>query len=223
MFMTGRRIFLLIMLVSPVFIFLFSRFLRGALLKMANRVFIFISGAGVLVSFLFFTYFATTLNMDFNKLKDSFFAAFDSSQESIRFHQSIALIDNWKKAPLFGHGAGAGVPGYRKPGKDRAVPWGFELSYHSRLNQYGIIGFGLEAIYYLSIFFLGFYIIRKYNDFFMVALLSGYTAFLLANATNPFLNSFEFLWPIILPLIYINIKLIEGDSHASPSLEQISN
>ena len=218
MFMTGRRIFLLIILVSPIFIFIFSRFLKGSLLKMSNRVFVFISGAGILFSFVFFTYLASTVGMDFNRLKDSFFAAFDSSQEGIRFHQSEALLDNWKKAPFLGHGAGAGVPGYRKPGKDRAVPWGFELSYHSRLNQYGLVGFGLEALYYLSIFLLGFWVIRKYNDFLMVALLSGYAAFLLANATNPFLTSFEFLWPIILPLIYINIKLLKGSESNNTNL-----
>lgn len=220
MFMTGRRIFLLIILISPVFIFLFSRFLRGRALKQANKIFVFISSGGILLTFLFFTYFASTIALDFTKLKDSFFAAFDSSQEGIRFHQSIALIDNWKKAPFFGHGAGAGVPGYRKPGKDRAVPWGFELSYHARLNQYGLVGFGLELLYYFSIFILGIMVIRQFNDFLMIALLSGYAAFLIANGTNPFLNSFEFLWPIIIPLIYINIRLFDTNNTSKVSLEK---
>lgn len=210
MFLTGRRIFLLIILVTPVFVFLLSRLLKGQVLKDVNKIFTYVSGLTIIFSFVFFTYWSESLFLDFDKLKDSFVAAFDSSQEGVRFHQSESLIYNWKKAPLLGHGMGAGVPGYKKPGKDRAVPWGFELSYHSRLNQYGIIGFGFEALYYFFIVVLGCYIVRRDNDMFMIAILAGYLAFLLANATNPFLNSFEFFWPVILPLIYINIKLFKN-------------
>ncbi len=215
MLLSGRRIFMLIMITAPISLFLFSRYLKGSLKKNMNfglTVFMFIGGVGTIG---LFSYTAATYNLSLENLTESFTAAFDSSKESKRAEQGKALIASWKKAPLFGHGMGASVADYAR---DRERPWAFEMGYHVSLHRLGIVGFAFELFYYLGIIFLGIKIIKRDNDIVMIGLLCGFLGFLLAHATNPFLNSYEFLWPIILPLFYINLKLLNPrDENRQPN------
>jgi hypothetical protein len=48
----------------------------------------------------------------------------------------------------------------------------------------------------------------------MVATLTGTTTFLIANATNPYLEKFDCLWTVFLPLALINASLLNGDGTA---------
>ena len=205
MLVCGRRIFWLIILVSPIFLYFFTRFLKKEQRASINKSFILLLMFGLVLISMIFTYTAAKFDLKFEDVQKSFTAAFDNKTESIRSEQNTILLNSWKQAPIFGKGIGAGVEGYYR---NRERPWAFELGFHVSLHRLGLLGFGLELLYYLGIVFFGIKIIRQDSDFIMIGLLCGMMGFLLAHATNPFLNSYEFLWPIILPLAYINVKLL---------------
>jgi hypothetical protein len=46
----------------------------------------------------------------------------------------------------------------------------------------------------------------------MLPLSVGLAAFLIANATNPYLLKFDFMWALFLPLALINRWLVERDA-----------
>ena len=205
MLICGRRIFWLIILVSPVFLFLFTRFLTKEPKRIINKNFTLLLAFGLGLISMIFTYTAARFDIKFEDVQRSFTAAFDNQTESVRSDQHTFLLNSWKNAPFFGKGIGAAVDGYYR---NRERPWAFELGFHVSLHRLGLFGFGIELLYYFGILFFGIKIIRRDSDFIMIGLLCGMMGFLLAHATNPFLNSYEFLWPIILPLAYINVKLL---------------
>ena len=41
-----------------------------------------------------------------------------------------------------------------------------------------------------------------------VAILTGACTFLIANATNPYLETYDYLWVIFLPLAVVNVLLL---------------
>jgi hypothetical protein len=43
----------------------------------------------------------------------------------------------------------------------------------------------------------------------LVATLVGTTIFLVANATNPYLEKYDYLWVIFLPIAFVNCWLVE--------------
>lgn len=209
MLMTGRRIFILILLITPILLFIFSRFMNKEFRSKINRGLITMGLIGSVLILSIFSTSSNTFNLSLNNVSESFIAAFDSSKENIRAEQGKALINSWKKAPIFGHGIGSAVDGYIR---DPKRPWAFEMGFHTSLHRLGLLGFSFELLYYIGIIILGIRYIKKHNDFVIVGLLSGFMGFLIAHATNPFLNSYEFLWPVILPLIYLNIKLNKSES-----------
>jgi len=203
--LTGRRIFYLIILLTPILIFFLSRFLEKKQRRLIGKG---IKKLFILTPFLlipFFGYLSTNFGLDLESIYESFLSAFDSKVEGERFNQSEALLNSWRKSPIFGHGLGAAVDGYVRI---KTVPWAFEMGFHKSLHSLGLIGFGLEFSYYIGIIIIGIKIIKETNDIVMIGLLAGFISFLLGNATNPFINSYEFLWPLFLPLLYINIKLL---------------
>lgn len=55
----------------------------------------------------------------------------------------------------------------------------------------------------------------------MIVLLVGMTGFLIANVTNPYFGSFDFMWTIFLPIAYINLKLQKNKKLAITIKERI--
>jgi len=126
---------------------------------------------------------------------------------NIRLTQFVALMQGWKANPLLGAGLGAGVPQVVR-NSDR--PWEYELQYVLLLYQIGVIGIlvygaGLAWIYreakklVMSGSPLGVHI---------VPVLVGMTSFLIANATNPYLQTFGHLWTLFIPVALINSSLM---------------
>jgi len=205
-FLSNRRMLILIMLFSPFILAFFARFLqKKKRKKIYKTVFTSTIIAVLIVGFLLINY-ATVLDIDIENLIYEFQKLSDKNVDP-RFNQSTRLIEYWLEAPLVGQGAGASIPGYLR---NQTSIWAYELSYHLHLMQFGIIGFALELIFYLGIFFYGIKIIKKKNDSLMAALLAGCFGLLIANATNPYTNSLDFLWPLFLPLAYINLSMLKN-------------
>jgi hypothetical protein len=130
---------------------------------------------------------------------DQFFSIFDFSENASNVERRLqfaSLHDGWRDAPLFGAGAGAAA-GYSR---SQEQPWAYELSYVAFVFQYGLIGF---LLYAAGIIFLAHRLIlfvkHEGRSSFSFCILSGVIAFLVANATNPYLSKFDFMWVVFLP------------------------
>jgi hypothetical protein len=123
-----------------------------------------------------------------------------------RRDQFLALIEGWSAQPLFGSGHGAPAPGVIR---SDTTPWAYELSYVSLLYHTGIIGTLLYSSGVAWIGYMSYRIARRgWSEApAMVATLVGASSFLVANATNPYLEKYDYLWVIFLPLAFVNCYL----------------
>ena len=83
----------------------------------------------------------------------------------------------------------------------------YELTYVALLFQTGIIG----VLAYLGLLFWPVYkgaqLLKKTNEeagLFIIPSIVGCACFLIANATNPYLQSYDFMWALFLPIAIIN-------------------
>ena len=114
--------------------------------------------------------------------------------------QFEALMSDIEKAPFFGAGAGAAGSYLRSTD----MLWAYELTYVSMVFHYGIVG---------GLIYLGVALTLIYNMINMVRIngrdtvyfpfLMGMLSFLLANATNPYMGKFDYIWVILLPMIFM--------------------
>lgn len=147
-------------------------------------------------------------DLEMSSLIREFWNAFDFSAEqsaSVRVQQGDALIQGWIEKPIIGHGLGAGA------GVVRAIeePWAYELVYAALLFQAGLIGVVLYAVGIAWVFIAGTRIVRQIPESasIMLPLLAGLAGFLIANATNPYLSKFDYLWALFLPVAAINVYI----------------
>ena len=171
--------------------------------------------ASLLVSFGAYVYLQFTFGLDIHALMDFFLLGFDPSSswdESayVRQEQFFALLEEWSKRPFFGHGHGAAAWGSIRSFDQ---PWAYELSYVALLFHTGIVGFAIYAAAVIWIYRIGLRIIRSCDriGLYMVPALVGPPCFLIANATNPYLEKFDYIWVIFLPVALINYWLLTGD------------
>lgn len=122
---------------------------------------------------------------------------------SLRAKQFGALIEGWWFAPTFGHGLGAHLPDLIVSAEQ---PWAYELSYVALLFQVGFVG---VLVYAAGIVWIW----RRCRQIastdpaariILLPILVAMVCFLLANATNPYLAKFDYLWVIFLPVAVIN-------------------
>lgn len=218
MIVSGRRIMWLTILATPVYTFCFYLFLkredRQGIFRLTKRYLVF----GAIAVFIAVNYWFIAFNISFDFLAERFSAAFDSNEESARFEQAPRLIDGFLESPIIGHGAAAELAGFER---SNAMPWAFELSYQDDLFKTGLLGFGMFVLFVGGIFYYGIRVIWSDNDILMVGLLAGLLSFLIANATNPFLSSFDYFWPIFLPLAYINVCGLKSTGYLPIRLNDI--
>lgn len=139
-------------------------------------------------SFGFFDFYFDQVNSIFD------FELNDSNRE--RALQFDSLMDGISAAPFFGNGAGAAASYSRS----QLQPWAYELSYLALVFQYGILGF---LAYFFGIAFLIFNFIkmigRSGSSGLGYLFFAGFLSFLIANATNPYLGKFDYMWIIFIP------------------------
>jgi hypothetical protein len=124
-----------------------------------------------------------------------------------RSQQFKSLIDAWTGSPIIGSGVGAAGASYVR---DPSQPWAYELSYVALLYQTGVLGLALYASGMGWIFWTAIRMIRSGHPLGLQVfpVLVGTMAFLVGNATNPYLAKFDYLWVIFLPVAYINLWLL---------------
>lgn len=122
---------------------------------------------------------------------------------AVRGEQFFALLDAWADAPLFGWGYGTTAPGSLRSVE---FPWAYELSYLSLLFHTGLVGVALYGGAVVWLYANALRAIRSGEPAMrpLFPILVGTTCFLIANATNPYLEKYDYLWVIFLPLMYVN-------------------
>ena len=210
--LSGRRAVWLVLAISPLLIVAIKmftarriRFVIGT--KLLGSVFVLLTM--IVVLFFAGTNFA---GLDITMISRELFAGFDfvggGAGEAARVEQFFALIDGWQQNPLFGAGHGAAVAGSLRSVE---MPWAFELSYLALLYHTGLLGFFIYSAGVIWTLWMGIKIIRSEHwlNKYMQPVLVGMVCFLVANATNPYLTKYDYIWVIFLPVAIINIWLLD--------------
>jgi hypothetical protein len=211
-FAAGRRALFLVVFLSPMLVLLFRSFQPAA--ERSGNTKSMTKFAVTFVPSIAIIFFSLTLvyNFDLRLLWDRFVTGFDLSAQTVdaggteRRQQLIALSNGWLQRPFWGAGLGASALGSIR---SETMPWSYELYYLSLLYQTGIVGFTAYAAGVAWIFWKGITIIREGGELgrLMIPMLVGCAGFLIATATNPYLDRFDGLWVLFLPLAIVNYRL----------------
>ena len=213
---SGRRALLLCVVVGAPL----TLMLRAALpadTRRATRRVLAVAIAGAVVIGAAVLLYLQHLGFTPQALLAMFMEGFDFSGDvsaSLRRQQLHALLDGWAASPLLGAGHGAAAPGLvRSP----EMPWAYELSYVALLFHVGIVGLAAYAAGVLWIVWTGLRLLRTSSSVspYILPTLVGMLCFLIGNATNPYLEKFDYLWVIFLPVALVNHGLLHRDDAAS--------
>jgi O-antigen ligase len=209
---SGRRALILLMLIAPLFIWIFSSFQlpeakrhsRKSLLRLTLVVIV------ALVAMLIGSGSIHEINLP--GIVERVSQGFDFGPNSLddsgpeRREQYVALLHGWVENPLFG--AGHGASAYRSI-RSAERPWEYELFYLALLYQTGLVGFLSYAAGVGWIYWTGSKIIKQGGKLGpgMLSLLVGMSSYLTANAVDPYVARFDGMWAIFLPLAFINYWL----------------
>lgn len=206
MLVSGRRMFWLLGLISPLLVaglFVMTRMPLTQLIVRSAVVF------GLVLAILFSALSAFDIRMD--ALATSFLSAFlfsgGEESASLRGAQFVDLMEGWIQQPVLGAGHGTTAPEIIRSVEH---PWAYELTYVALLYQTGLLGMLIYGLAVGWTFVKAIKIARREPDFaaILVPLLAGMTGFLISNATNPYLSKFDYLWTIFLPVAVINAYLV---------------
>lgn len=172
--------------------------------------YLFVAVVIAFVIYLNREYLGKVFDMSFNKLLNET----GTSSTSIRSIQSQALINGWLESPFWGHGAGSYLPDLiREPD----MPWAYELTYHALLFQNGILGLFFTLFLYSTIIhnIISTAIIRKSLSNLSISIIVALISFLIANAVDPYLAKFGYMWVVYMPLsfgIYMKNSINNDDA-----------
>lgn len=125
----------------------------------------------------------------------------------VRYEQFYALINGWLENPFLGVGFGINAEGSIR---SEVVPGLYELTYIAKLFHTGLIG----IIIYLFLFLwavkeaVKILKVDKQHIYYFIPTLTGTSAVLIGQSSNPYMNSFDGLWVIFYPLAIINLILL---------------
>lgn len=212
---SGRRAFWVISLASPFILFVIFRMSGLAnpfRIKLLFFVIVLVSFASLIGSVVFKLSIESII---YDVLAGFDFGDSSNLSASVRAEQFYALLHGWMDNPLFGSGHGAAALGSVRSDKQA---WAYELSYLALLFQIGLIG---SLIYFFALlwtFIKSIRVIRTNPKAagMLLPLLVGLTCFLIANATNPYLAKFDYLWTIFLPIGILNAYLLRTSIGHNP-------
>lgn len=197
--LSGRRALLLVVLLTPVIAgFQYSYVERMRLSKSILVRTVALLAVMTIVPIALIGYFYYHGNLNVANMEERIYNAFGG--DTVRVNQFYSLLSGFENNYLFGSGFGGVASVIRS--QDR--PWMYELSYMQLLFNGGL--FGTAAIMGLiTTFYIKAIRAAKNNRMYKsenVALLTGFVAFCIGNATNPYFSGFDSLIIIgLLPLL----------------------
>ena len=211
---SGRRALLLVTMLAPVITLIMKAYQDRSGFKHSFAQFFKVIGMIAITMLILPVAIGNIIDINLAGIYDFFVSGFDFSSsaghsESLRKESFYALLDGWLSSPLLGSGLGS----YTSTNiRSTDMPWSYELHYMSLLFQTGVVGFVSYCIGIGWLFWTSLKIIRR-NDYFsslVMPFLVGFTCFLIASATNPYLPSFEGIWVIFLIIAVINFYQMEN-------------
>ena len=217
--LSARRALLLVVVLSPILALLLRRLLpnqeRRASRKLVLHFLWFgafaITAVGVGLHFVFGFGLGPLVDM----FKQGF--AFESYVRAVpRKEQFLSLVGAWANSPVLGAGHGAVAPGWLR---SEDMPWAYELSYVALLFHTGLLGFLVYAAGVAWIIVMSLRIIREGNrlGLCMLSVLVGMICFLIANTADPYLEKYDYMWVIFLPVAFINVWLCAREPRHAPT------
>lgn len=158
---------------------------------------------GYLVAFIVFVILLLAYNeiLDTKMLQSFLENIYVADNTDPRFEQQKALLDGWYDSFFIGNGPGVNAAVVRSD----TIVGAYELSYYAMLFSKGIIGF---LFFWIMVFWLCKETLKTYRkDVFYqdsIPVITTLILFLIANSSNPYLDSFDFEWILFLPLVFIN-------------------
>ncbi|MBD3343557.1 MAG: hypothetical protein GF401_00670 [Chitinivibrionales bacterium] len=221
--LSGRRALILVVAVSPLMTFTLQWFLADSVRR---RSLVLPMKIGVPLSLLFVaTIYYLQKTMGFSMWSTAEMIGqgfhFDSYLPAmIRKNQFAALLKCWSESPWFGKGLGATCTEFMR---SRDLPWAYELTYLALLYHTGIFGFLAYASGIIWIFVKGVQIIRSdaFLGLMILPVLIGLGAFLIGNASNPYLTKFDSVWTVFLPIAIINHWLLKTQQYTEIAISRL--
>lgn len=163
--------------------------------------------AVALTAFLAVGFASGVLNAEL--LAERLASIFDFSNNDSNIERKLqfdALMAGIADHPLLGNGLGAAASYIRSDEQ----PWAYELSYVALVFQFGLFGFTLFAagvVYLLALLgqFVSLPHLPRSERISAACYLGGLVAFLIANATNPYLSKFDYMWVLFTPLALVRL------------------
>lgn len=220
-FISGRRVLWFVTIVSPVMILMLFIGIKCAInIALAKKMIVLAVGGILLLSFVTYTIVHIEL-IEFSGLSERVADFFTSDETGPRSVQAKFLLDLFYENIVFGTGFG-GAADFSKNN-----PWTYELTYVQLLANVGILG--VTAISSIMLYFFVWTIkaLRMSNMSKMefginLSILNGMLCYLIAAATNPYLGSFDGLFPFaIMPLIISSKKKIDCNDKTNKFLSTV--
>lgn len=196
---SGRRMFWLLVLITPVLVLFFLQ-LSSLRLRAVDLI-----GFGIwaaMIGTIGLGAMIYVFELQPPALFNEFASIFSSQEEGnhIRYEQAYALWSAFESSPFWGIGLGSTVNSAYRQG------WAFELWGLSLLKSVGIGGVLVYAGAVSWIFIKGTALSWRNREFaaLFVPLSAALSGFLIMTMTNPYLGKFDYLWTIFLPVAAIN-------------------
>lgn len=219
--LSGRKALWVVLIITPFLVWLFKKFQPTLPNRRTASAWVPLSVVWVLMvvgTGYFFT--AVDVTFDIENILGEILGGFDFTGAAggvqgsggaggiERGEQLPALIEGWLNSPIFGNGLGAHASVIRSD----VQPWAYELAYIAMLFHTGIVGVAIIASMLAWIYWRGLRILKEGGKLsaIMSPTLVGLTCFLIANATNPYLFKFDYMWVLFWPLALINFHLLKS-------------
>ena len=191
----GRRSLMSLFFLSPIACLVFERKLPKDMAKRTKKyLLVFLLLLGTVV-----TYYVVFEREVADGYTEAYLSAFDSDEEPVKYKQAVMFWESFQDSPFLGQGSGKS---YYEPVRSRRGTT-FEVVYLLMLATRGIIGFVLYIIGIVGPFFIGMRYALKYKDALFIFMLISYGFIIIAEITNPIMNGFD----LILPLLFCYAKI----------------
>lgn len=211
MIFTSRRTFWIILLLAPAFTLLMMYLVNNnykdirykIIFRNMKKICMFFVSIFLLTSIIYFHQISDLIDHMTSSSIIVDAATFQDDGTIVRQEQFKGLMESWSEAPILGAGHGASSP---LSIRSEESPWMYELAYVALLFQTGIVGFTVYSLVILWVFYKGIKISRHdvKHSLYILPPLVGMSCFLVANATNTYLQAYDHLWTIFIPIMLIN-------------------
>lgn len=200
LFLSGRRILYISVPISILAVLLIKvvrsrRFSRSGMSRSRNNIGVGIAGVGSALATMVSLAYAIGLTP--LSALERIVSQFSLGAGDERMGQREILLDAWSSSLLIGHGAGATIPNYVR---NMQAPWAFELSYHSLLFNFGLVGFILLLSWGLWTL-VGLARGAWESQPLALPLLAGYGSVIIAIYVDPYVQKFDGMWMLFVPFV----------------------